>query len=277
VVPAAREEIRIEYTKRKARTSFFCAASLVLVFYSYILQLKAIMAETHITPKSATRFTGFLLLVFIALSILHFSLIETRLVGKTGVEIFDFVLREEQLFRWGIVIDLILFIVEIMLATSLYRLVQQTGQFLARVSWILFIVQAMVAVVIELSSLIALYVVESDSVGRNSQTFLLYELLIKVRTSGYGLTLLFFGLSLAGFFYSIARERLLPVYIGITGTVIHLLLFAAATLQILMADPASDGVVKIVASLAMLVHLVSGCVFLLQKQPRHLANALTEK
>ncbi len=205
------------------------------------------------------RLIGALFLLFIALSIVHFSVIETDLlVIPDDPSRHHFV--EGALFRFGIVIDLILFVVGLHLSVMLYLMLKNVQKGMALLALVFTTCQSVVSIVIEISSFAATHF----SIHRQIENL---QWIIELRQQGYLITLVFFSLGFLYYSILLFRARYIPNIWGRFGIVScgAMLVCSLLTISLLSLD---DIYLQIAASLVMLFQVGTG-VMLVLKRPAH--------
>lgn len=217
-----------------------------------------------VTPKIALR-AGIIILVFIVTGILHYTIIELRLVALDNMaSIVQFIKADGLLFRAGILLDLVLFVTGIIMALLLYRLLKSVNKGLALLAFVFMLIETMLSVTVELSSFLALLLVNGKSY---IQTFdpetvkATLSLVLGMRADGYLLSVIFFDLSFMIFVYLLLRAKYLPHNLAI----LALLAFAdmlLATAAKILWPTFPELWVKGSASLVMLVQVSIGVLLI---------------
>lgn len=108
------------------------------------------------SQHKAARVAGLAYLFFMIGSILHFSIVELKLiVSENTAEIANFIKTNELLFRIGIAVDLIIFINGMILFMALYVILKPVNKNLALLALFWMLIETTLVVVNELSSFIA--------------------------------------------------------------------------------------------------------------------------
>jgi hypothetical protein len=223
--------------------------------------------------RHALRVAGWMFLLFIVLSILHYTVIEVHLIDTDHIEeIFSFVKHHDLLFHAGIAIDLSLFICGIILSVALYTMFKSVNKSLALLALICMGVESVLAVVIELSSYAALLLVNEGLSGFDTEQLqTLLSLVLKIRAAGYGIVILFFNLSFVLFFHLFVKSRYIPKLLAMVGFVLFTFMLSLTFLQIIIAHKSVESLGQNVSVIVMLLQITVG-VWLLVKKGSYIAR-----
>lgn len=198
-------------------------------------------SDTGPGPRSRTaRTAGLALLVFTVLSVVHFTVIELNLIVSDGTaRIAAFVESHEPLFRAGIVLDLLIFSSGTVFFVALYTMLRSVDETLALLALLWMLIQASLAVVIELSSFTTLLLFGGKAylaAFEPDQLEALAGLVLATRAAGYVVTVPFFSLGFAVFCLLLFRSRAVPRKLAAWGLLSFSLLLVSATGRILLSD-----------------------------------------
>lgn len=204
---------------------------------------------------------GTILLFFVGAGILHYTIIELRLVALDQMDsIVHFVKTEGLLFRAGILLDLVLFVSGIFMTLLLYMLLKAVNEDLALLAFVFMLIETILCITIELSSFMALLLVNGKSylqVLDSEAAKVALGLVLGLRADGYLLSVLFFDMSFMVFVYLLWKAKYVPYHLAILGMLAFADMFLATTTKILWPH-FSDIWVKGSASLVMLVQVSMG-------------------
>lgn len=210
---------------------------------------------------------GALILSFIVLSILHFSLIEQNLMHTDLREVIRYIQNNGFVFRIGIIIDLLLFINMLLVASILYSILKEVNHDIALLGLFFMGIQVTMGIVLELSSFGSLLLVQPDSPMSANETDgqRLLNIILQLRTSGYSVAIIFFCLSFVCFYSLFYKSKLVPSIIAILGFASVVLLFVCVLTQIVLPGSLAEMLVKVTSSIAMLVQIATGGWMIFQK------------
>lgn len=219
------------------------------------------------TVQHAVKMAAWMFLLFIVLSILHYTVIELHLIDTDHIEeVFSFIKSHDLLFHAGIAIDLSLFICGITLSVALYAMLKSVNKILALLALICMVVESVLAVVLELSSYGALLLVNESLSGFDTEQLqTLLSLVLKIRAAGYGIVILFFNLSFVLFFHLFVKSRYIPKLLAMVGFVLFTFMLSLTFLQIIVAHKSVESIGQNVSILVMLLQIFVG-VWLLVKE-----------
>ncbi len=215
--------------------------------------------EDRILPQ-AVKMAGWMFLLFIVLSVLHYTVIELHLIDTDHIEeVFSFMKSHDLLFHAGIALDLCLFICGITLSVALYTMLKSQNKSLALLALICMVVESVLAVVIELSSYAALLLVNESLAGFDTeQVQVLLGLVLNIRAAGYGIVILFFNLGFVLFFYLFLKSAYIPKLLAMAGLVLFAFMLSLTFLQIIVAHKSVESIGQNVSILVMLLQIVVG-------------------
>lgn len=124
----------------------------------------------------------------------------------------------EKLFRWGLVADIINFIVGLPSVLIIYILFKSVNKWLASLALIFVIIQTAIIAVNLLNQVTPLLYLENDAYLQSfspQQLATLSVLSLNVQVQGYGIGLIFFGVYCLIIGYLIFKSQRLPAIIGI--------------------------------------------------------------
>lgn len=224
------------------------------------------MLTIDLNTHNASKIAGVLFLFFIAISMLHYTVIEINLISAPAEKIEEYVKSNELLFRAGIVTDLILFMTGLTLAAILYTILQPVHRTLALLSLLWILVETVMSVIIELSSFASLLLInESTSMQFGAvRAHALLKMILDLRILGYGVVMLFFSLGYACFFYLFMRSSYIPAILSVSGLLLSLLLLLAVLVQMILPVTIIEMMVQISSGLVMLHQIALGLWLLIK-------------
>lgn len=171
-------------------------------------------APVERSPLFYARVAGFIYLFAMALSILSQMLILDRIVvdGDAGATAHN-ILAAEGTFRIGIVIDVVVFASDIVIAWAFYELLKAVDRSLALLGTLLRVADGAILAVTAFSGLITLKLLSSADylqAFQVNQLQALARLFISVRGGGFYVGFVFLGLGSTIFAYLLFRSRYVP-------------------------------------------------------------------
>jgi hypothetical protein len=201
------------------------------------------------------KWAGILILSYIVLSILHFSIIEKNLMKENPAIIAQYILDNDFTFRVGIILDFVLFFNMLLVSSVLYSILRSINQDMALLGFIFMGIQVTIVTVLELSSFGSLLLAPSAS--NDSSDLNLLSIIMKLRTSGYAVAMIFYCLSFACFYFLFQKSRFLPKLIATLGVISVSILLVSIIAQILYASAEAEIFVKATSSIVMLHQIIT--------------------
>lgn len=228
--------------------------------------------ENDLNTKTV-KFAGFMLLFFTVVSTLYFVAIERNTIVSGNLnEIVAYIQANELLFRLGIIHDIVIFISGLLLSFLLYKIVRPVNTELALLALFVILIESVISIVIEFSSLIALLLIggkEYLEVFESDQLRAFLGLSLDLRASAYHFVTLFYGMGFGLFFFLFYRSTYLNRALVTWGMVSYFLLMCGEGMKISL--PASSNfqesinlAIGVFAGSAMLFQLTIGLLFLIK-------------
>ncbi len=177
----------------------------------------------EISLQKATKLAGISILTFMVLSAIHFTSIDANLgLSKNISTIVNFITSNELLFRIGIVLDLIIFLTGALLAIALYTILKSLNRNIALIGLFVMMIQATLAIIIELTSFISLSLLSGKAYLQGFETEQLHSLLgviLKLRIDGFNITGMIFSLGMVFFFYLFLKSKYIFKSLAIWGLI----------------------------------------------------------
>jgi hypothetical protein len=182
--------------------------------------------------KNTARLAGLLYLILGALSAFGLTYVPSVIIapGDAATTIGNIV-ANEQLFRLGIVCNLLTFTVNIFVAVFLYKLLKPVNEGMASLMVILALVGVSIAMLNELNQVAVLLVS-----GADYSTAFTVPLFLDLYEHGFSITHIFFGLWLLPMGYLIFKSGFLPRFLGVLLTIACFGYLADFTLLFLFPD-----------------------------------------
>jgi hypothetical protein len=172
-----------------------------------------------------------------ALGIFSQSFVLGQLVATDAAATARNILSAEALFRLGIVLDVITFVSDVVIAWALYELLRSVDQSLALLGAFLRIADGAILAVVTLNGLVTLRLlsgVDYLNAFDASQLAGLARLYISARGLGFYIGFVFLGLGSAVFAYLLLKSRYVPALLPAWGMFASLLL-AAGSLAVMLS------------------------------------------
>ena len=179
------------------------------------------------SPLFYARLAGFIYLLAMALGIFSQVYVLGRIVDDDAARTAQQIAASEGLFRLGIVVDVITFASDVVIAWALYELLKAVDGSLALLGALLRVADAAILAVTTVSGLVTLRLL--SGVGylqafQPSQLQSLARLYVSVRGSGFYVGFFFLGLGSAVFAYLLFRSAYVPRVLAGWGIFASLLL-----------------------------------------------------
>ncbi|NNF34489.1 MAG: DUF4386 domain-containing protein [Saprospiraceae bacterium] len=210
------------------------------------------------------KIAGIGLLLFTILSIAHFSLIDLNILVEEEMEkVYGYVKGNEGVFRFGIVLDLILFSIGIGTFTAIYLILKPRFSFLALFAFSLILVELAITIGVEITSFQILELVNSRIPGEGDSNDLLMQL--KWRSNGYLIVTVLFSFAMILISWMLKRASIIPLWMGWIGIVAFSGLGIAIVLNIIIPGNFLSWLGNVSSLIAMLFQLILGGYFLMKK------------
>lgn len=172
-----------------------------------------------ITDKNLARIAGFCYLVVIVAGLFSEVFVRQALIeANNALATANNIHASEMLFRWGIVSDLINFVIGLPAILIIYSLFKRTNKLLLQVAFGFVIVQTAIIAVNLLNQITPLLILSNDNYLNTFQPDQLASLALlslNVQAQGYAIGLVFFGFYCLIVGYVIYKSGLVPKVLGI--------------------------------------------------------------
>ena len=194
------------------------------------------------SPLFYARLAGAIYLIAMALGIFSQVVVLGRIVvpGDTAATAGN-ILASEGLFRLGIVLDVITFVGDALLAWAMYQLLRSVQESLALLGALLRVADAAILAVTTFGGIIVLQVLRPDYLRAftSDQLHDLVRLFLSARGLGFYVGFVFLGLGSAAFAYLMFKSRYVPRILAGWGIFASLLL-AAGSLAVMLSPWFAD-------------------------------------
>ena len=172
-----------------------------------------------ITDKNLARIAGFCYLIVIVAGLFSEVFVRQALIEvNNALATANNIQANEMLFRWGIVSDLINFVIGLPAILIIYSLFKRTNKLLLQVALGFVIVQTAIIAVNLLNQITPLLILSNDNYLNTFQPEQLASLALlslNVQAQGYAIGLVFFGFYCLIVGYVIYKSGLVPKVLGI--------------------------------------------------------------
>ncbi len=171
------------------------------------------------TTKKDSRISGLLYLILILSGIFNLLYVPSKLIiWKNPIETHKNIIENIDLFKIGILSDIIMFLTFILLSFSLYKLLKKVHENVSIIMVILVLISVTISFANLIPKLDVIYLIQNsnylDSISFNEQSERLL-LLLKSNHNGILMNQIFWGLWLFPFGYLVFKSKILPKFFGI--------------------------------------------------------------
>jgi len=172
-----------------------------------------------ISDKNLARFAGFCYLVVIATGLFSEVFVRQALrVGNDALATAHNIQTNEMLFRWGIVADLINFVIGLPAVLIIYHFFKKSNKIVLQIALALVVIQTAIIAVNLLNQISPLLILGNDpylNTFQQDQLASLSLLFLNIQSQGYAIGLVFFGFYCILIGYVIYRTSAIPKIIGV--------------------------------------------------------------
>jgi hypothetical protein len=172
-----------------------------------------------ISNKNLARVAGLLYLIVIATGLFSEVFVRQALrISGNALATAQNIQSHEMLFRWGIVADLVNFVVGLLCVLIIYFLFKRVNKFLLRLALIFVVIQTAVIAVNLLNQVSPLLILGNDAYLNTLQPHQLAALsllFLNIQAQGYAIGLVFFGVYCLLVGYVIFKSKVVPKILGI--------------------------------------------------------------
>jgi hypothetical protein len=188
------------------------------------------------------RIAGLTYIAIIILGVFRVNFVESSIVVPENSEAtVNNILTNEFLFRAGIASELLMYLLVILLAFTLYVVLKPINKNLAFVALLYRTGEAIIGVTtIVLSGLIPVMLIKNGSALKPETFYTLVKLFADIRGSGLDIVLIFIGLGGTIFCYLFFKSGYIPKLLALLGIVTYLIMLILSFTSILI--PISDAV-----------------------------------
>jgi hypothetical protein len=192
-------------------------------------------AET--SPRVYARVAGVAYLVIAIVAVLYATLVETQLiVSGNDAATANNIMADESLFRFGIVLVLIIYVSVVVASWALYVMLKTVHKNLALLALLLRSAEAILGAATGLTSFAVLFVLEGNGPSNAFETEQLQALagrFLDVRTAGLDIVLVFIGLGATIFCVLLFKSKYIPRVLAAWGIFTYLSMLFLALVSIL--------------------------------------------
>jgi len=172
-----------------------------------------------ISDKNLARLAGFCYLVVIATGLFSEVFVRQALrVGNDALATARNIQNNEMLFRWGIVADLINFVVGLPAVLIIYHFFKKSNKIVLQIALAFVIIQTAIIAVNLLNQISPLLILGNDpylNTFQQNQLATLSLLFLNIQSQGYAIGLVFFGFYCILIGYVIFKTNAIPKIIGV--------------------------------------------------------------
>lgn len=175
---------------------------------------------TEVSQQKAARVAGFMYLFALATAIFASFYVRASLETGNAAETANNIMTSESLFRIGLASDLVAFTSVVLLALTLYIVVEQVNRVLALLALFWWLGEAFVLAVNTLNDYIVLILLSNAdylSVFEPGQLEAMVQVFISAHGTGYNIGLIFFCLGSAIYSYLLFKSNFVPRILAALG------------------------------------------------------------
>jgi hypothetical protein len=195
---------------------------------------------TDTSLRRAVKVAGFMFLFAFIVPTLNWAFVLSKFnVVNNALSTANNIMTNEFLFRMGLTIELIMSIGLIVLALALYTILEKVNKNLALLALSLKLVEATIAVVIVLVSIIALQILNGEAyltMFTSEQLQLPAGLILNSHTALFSIPMIFLGLDMMIFSYLFFRSKYIPKMLAGFGILSFALIFIHALMYVLAPE-----------------------------------------
>ena len=189
------------------------------------------------SPQFYARLAGFIYLFAMALGIYSQSVVLGRLVADDAATTAHNIVAAEGLFRFGIALDVITFVTDVVIGWAFYELLRRVDRSLALLGAFLRVADGAILATITLNALVTLKLLRGAGYLQGfdaAQLQGLARLYVSARSLGFYIGFVFLGLGSAVFAYLLLESRYVPRLLAGWGIFASLLL-ALGSLAVILS------------------------------------------
>lgn len=197
-----------------------------------------IIRTTETSLLVYARIAGLAYVISIMLGIFSVNYVESNLIipGNDTATVAN-IMANEQLFRVGIVSEIMMYVLVILLSWSLYVILKTVNKNLALLALICRVGEAIIgAGVVVLSGLIPLLLLNGETVFETEQLPALVGLFLDVRSAGLDIVLIFIGVGGSIFCYLFYKSNYVPKIWAVWGIFTYLSMLIISLLSIILPN-----------------------------------------
>ena len=195
-------------------------------------------SATDKSPLIYARVAGIAYLITIMLGIFSVNFVASTLIvpGDDALSINN-IMENEWLFRIGVASEIMMYLLVVLLASSLYIVLKTVNKNLALLALLWRVGEAIIgAGVTVLSGLIPLQLLNRESSFETEQLQALVGLFLNVRVAGLDIVLIFIGVGGTIFCYLLFKSKYVPRVLAIWGIVTYLSMLIVSFAGVIVPD-----------------------------------------
>lgn len=220
----------------------------------------------YFRSKAATyaRVAGLCYLVTIFLGIFSVNFVLARLVVPgDGAATIHNISANEPLFRLGVASEILMYVLVILLAYSLYVVLRTVDRDLALLALLWRLAEAIVgSAATVVSGLLPLLLLATDDVAADHQLSTLVMTLLELRPAALDIVLIFIGMGGTLFCYLFYRSRYVPHVLAVWGILTYLTMLIISFVSLMM--PVSEETRMLFYAPGGLFEIIFGCWLLIK-------------
>ncbi len=196
------------------------------------------MNNLHINSLNrATKLSGLFYILIIMLGIIKVSFIEPIIIADDVDGTINNINDHLLLFRTGIVIELLMYVLVIVLSVFLYRIVKSEGKYIAITALLFRFGEAVVgSISIILSGMIPLKLLENNIDLDRNQFNVLIQTFLNTRITSLNIVLIFVGIGGTIYCYLFLRSLFIPRLLSLWGIITYISMVMLGLINILFPD-----------------------------------------
>jgi hypothetical protein len=190
-----------------------------------------------VSVQKAAKVAGLMYVLIIVLGVLKVNFLESTPIMSGNDAATNNIIANELLFRVGVVIEIILFVLVILLSVLLYIILKNVNKDLALMALFLRFGEAIIGGVITvISGVVPLLLLNEQAAFETEQLHALVGSFLNVRMAGLDVVLIFVGLGGTIFCYLFFKSKYVPRPLATWGIVTYVSMLILALISILIPN-----------------------------------------